>query len=225
MTEEQMGLVPESLRVEANQPLFDAHDTLEGFMGDMITKNGTISGLQTELDTAKTGLEGKIAIPGADATEDEIKIFQRAIGVPEDVAGYGMNDVAKDDGGKALLAAFKDAGLTKAQAEKQVKLMKQMGDDHDKADRKTKDDAIAVYKESLGDKADETFKTAARGIESFFKDEESKETIAAMIMDNPKLIGAFATIGQLTKERPGLLSIGKGGKSSKVLYESMKDID
>lgn len=52
---------------------------------------------------------GRIKLPGKDATEEDIKAFNKALGVPDKADAYKLNlptDVALDDGDKAQLKAI-----------------------------------------------------------------------------------------------------------------------
>lgn len=225
MDEQGMALIPESFRTEENQTLFDAHENFDSLLGDMITKNSQVGTLSAELEDAKKGLEGKISIPGEEATEDEIAAFRKALGVPESAEGYELGDVSKIQGGAELLEAFKLAGLTKKQAETQLKAFTKVEAAQKAAQKAETEKALSEYKASLGENSDKIFSAAKDGVDAFFKDDEGKELIAGMVMDNPALIKAFSKIGQLVKEKPGIMSFGTGGSRTTDIYSSMKGLD
>lgn len=225
MDEAGMALVPESYRTEDNQATFDAYENFDGFIGDMISKNGQVSQLTTELETAKKGLEGTVRLPGEDATDEQIAEYRKTIGVPESIEGYGIDGYDKIPGGKEYMESMVKAGLTPSQAKDQLAAMAGVQKIIDKQNLETSNKAVAAYKESLGEKADVTFSLAKHGIENFFPDPEVKEKVSSQIMANPELIKAYAKIGAIIKEKPMIMSLGGGGNNSGDIYESMKGIE
>lgn len=225
MDDAGMALVPEAYKTEDNQAVFDAHETFDSFMGDMLAKNGQVSTLSTELETAKKGLEGTVRLPGEDATDEDRAAYLKAIGVPEDVSGYGIENAEKTLGGKEYLEAMLKAGLTPAQVKEQLQASALIEKSVKEQTVAAQTKAVAEYKESLGEKADLTFGLAQHGIESFFADNDAKETISAEIMKNPALIKAYAKMGAIIKEKPMILSMGNGGSKGGNIYETMKGLE
>lgn len=225
MEAQDLERVPEAYRTEANQPLFDAHETYDSFIGDLLEKNGQVSTLSTELEAAKKGLEGTVRLPGEDATPEEISAYNKAIGVPESVDAYGIEGYDKTPGGKEYMQAMLSAGLTVKQAKDQLKAMESVKKAQDAQQTEANKAKIAAYKESLGDKADDTFALAQHGVDNFFPDAAIRENVSAQIMSNPDLIKAYAKIGAIIKEKPMIMSLGKGGNGGGNIYESMKGLE
>ncbi len=225
MEAQDLERVPETYRTPENQELFDSYENFDSFVGDLLDKNGKVSTLSTELDAAKKGLEGTIRIPGEDATDEEKAIYRKAIGVPETVDQYGIDGYKDIPGGEAYMKAMLNAGLTPTQAKDQLAAMAGVQKEADKKIQETQNAALAAYRTSLGDKADETFAMAQHGIDNFFKEEGVKEKVSKEIMANPELIKTYAKMGAIIKEKPMILSLGGGGNQSGNIYESMKGLE
>lgn len=225
MTEDDLAIIPESLRTEENKELFDSSETFESFLTTTIEGTRNSKSLSEQIELLKKESENKISIPGEDSTDEERAALYKAIGAPETVEGYGIEVDPNTPGGKSLLESFLKAGLTKDQALSQMASFSEI----DKAAKAETEAALKSnleeFKKSLGDKAEETFTHAKKGIDAFFPDKEAKEKVSKQIMESPDLIKAYSKLGKLIQERPGILAFGGTGTRSKVVYETMKELD
>ena len=222
---DQLG---DNLKTEENYAIFDQYEKLSDFSTAFLESNGSLTKLKEDI----SGYEGKITAfddqlktmvkkPTETSTPEEVRAYY---GVPENVDGYGIDDLAKDDSGKALLENFRTANLSPSQAKLMVENLARYSESETSRTAETKKAAVAKYKTDLGAKADLVFKNAEDAINKFYG-KDILESMKAEIMSNPSLIDTHSKIGHILKESPGLFLGEQNEGGSGNIYESMAGLD
>ena len=144
-----------------------------------------------------------VVLPDENASEDDLKAYRKALGVPESADGYSLPKSEADEAFKSWYKATAfDAGLSKAQAKKffEAYLTEDVrrAEEAQRAKEKRAEDSTLALKKEWGDSADVNYALAKRafkelgdaGFRKFIKDNN--------LESDPALIKTFYSIARLT---------------------------
>lgn len=147
--------------------------------------------------------KNSVIMPGENATEDEIKAYRKALGVPDEAKGYDLPEIGAN---KAFDEWYRTtahtANLTKSQAKKFYELYLQ-------EDRRQLDEAKAMrakraeanteaLKKEWGEKADENYELAKRAFKEYGDDDLATLMKENGLESDPRLIKVFYGIARAT---------------------------
>jgi hypothetical protein len=191
-------------------------------LGEMKASVEDLKGKEAELEALKAQVSGMIKVPGEESTPEEIAAYQKAIGVPDTIDGYGLLDDMDDkEKGKMLLENFKAQGFSKDTAKKIIGMTLEMDKSIKEMNEKAKNAAIQEYRKSLGDDAEPTFRAAETAVNLFYPGDEFSD-LRQEIMNRPELIKGLVEPGKKSLENPRLFSPSmKGVRADGYEYPEM----
>lgn len=168
--------------------------------------------LRTQVTELESTMDDMVFIPDEDTPEEEVALYYEKAGIPEDIDGYGMDSLAKDEEGKKLLEAFVEAEIPKSSAEILTEKLNEINSGHVSKVQQQ----LESLKASMGEK---DFKLAEKGAEILYPGEE-KASIREKYLSDPDAIPGLAIAGKVGIEHGKLFNQQtQGGGGS--LYPSM----
>lgn len=144
-----------------------------------------------------------VVMPEENASEEELKAYRKALGVPESADGYTLPKSDAEEGFKSWYkqTAF-NAGLTKAQAKKFFESYlaedARRAEEIQKAREKRAEESTLALKKEWGDSADVNYALAKRAFKTF-GDAGFRKLIAENNLESdPRLIKTFYGIARQT---------------------------
>ncbi len=168
---------------------FEGKESLSG-------KFDSVAGLAKSYQELEKSMSGRIAIPSAEASGEELAEFYQKIGKPESVEGYsapeGMEEWAEEARGIADAA-----NLTKAQWDAFVAAQKTANEGQLGLAKKSLEEGHTHLQETYGSKYEEYLELAKRGRDHLTKNEALSDMVNSLDLKNPQAYELLREVGNL----------------------------
>jgi len=177
---------------ELNEHLPEDFDGKEALSG----KFDSVAGLARSYQELEKSMGGRVSIPGAEASGEELAEFYQKIGKPETVDGYstpeGMEEWANE--ARAIADA---ANLTAVQWEAFVEAQKAANESQQSMLGKSLEEGHTHLLETHGSKYEEYLELAKRGRDHLTRNEALSDMVNSMDLKNPQAYELLREVGNL----------------------------
>ena len=216
------------------QALESLPDDLKG--SESLANTKSLEDLTRQLVNAQSLVgKDKIALPGEDASEEEVNAFYHALGKPESPEGYEFPDQGLAEGfeptdefNEGIRQAANEANLTKDQAAKLYRAVQnQLAQGSQKAmeaKSQMSEQGIEALKGEWGQAFDQNVNFARDAVENFGSPELKALLDDSGLGNHPEVVKAFAKVGRTIAEDE-IKGLGSSGSFKMSRAEAQAELD
>ena len=180
---------------------------------------------------AQKFIGGSIRVPGANASDEEVKAFRTKLGVPEVAAGYEFarpdmpEHVQFQDADKTRFAEFSHSvGLTPHQAQGVLNYYGGLVTDQARHAQATSAAAMEELQEEWGEATGRKVATAHAAVASLASEEVNTMLEASGVGNHPAVVRLFAKVGELLQEDGVLAEVTHAGMTKEDAQSELEKL-
>jgi len=159
-------------------------------------KFDSVEGLAKSYQELEKSMSGRIAIPSAEASGEELAAFYQKIGKPESVEGYGSPEGMEEWASTAREIA-NAANLTKPQWDAFVKAQRTANEGQEGLAKKSLEEGHTHLQETYGSRYEEYLEVAKRGRDHLMNNAALSDMVNSLDLKNPQAYELLREVGNL----------------------------
>lgn len=184
-----------------------------------VAENSELAGSKTKLTELEAKMAGAIIPPGENATPEEKSAYQKALGVPSEISGYGLTELEAMDEGRKTLGAYLNAGVPKDVA---TRLLKESNEVQSAYAQELKGKQAAALTLALNEAGENAGVFHKAGADVLYPGDDKAE-VRERVLSDPDFAHALVIVGKANRENPRQFQNNDRGGVAGSPYKGMEN--